>query len=161
MRHTCIKIPTLQTFGLCFLHLLVLLRLGEVLPESGSWFCDSFALKPAYYSARLADTFSSLSSYGSYESIPFQLQNNNSNICGLYSMFFAEKFCSKPTGEIKLKDFVQSNFVANDTVENDERILSYYQNKLRVPKRKLNCVGANFCNSLENFLKTPRDNSLE
>ena len=136
-------------------------RADVILPESGSWYCDSFALKPAYYSARLAETLVDLSTYGSYQSIPFQLQNNKSNICALYSMFFAEKFCSKPTGEINLNDFVNKNFVPSNTVENDERVLSYYQHKLRVPKRKLDCVGANFCTSLDNFLKNPRDISLE
>ena len=136
-------------------------RAEEILPETGSWYCDSFALKPAYYSSRLAETFVNLSAYGSYQSIPFQLQNNSSNICGLYSLFFAEKFCSKPAGEINLDNFVKKNFLPSDTVENDERVLSYYQSKLRVPKRKLNCVGANFCTSLDNFLKLPRDPTLE
>jgi hypothetical protein len=128
---------------------------------SGSWFCDSFGLKPAHYSGRLDATFKNLSTYGSYQSVPFQLQNNNSNICGLYSMFFATKFCSKPSEEIVLHDFVYSNFTPGDTFENDNKVLSFYQSKLRVPKRKLNCVGANFCTSLDMFLKTPRDISLE
>ena len=133
----------------------------EILPDSGSWYCDSYALKPAYYSARLSETFVNLSTYGFYQSVPFQLQNDKSNICGLYSMMFAEKFCSKPTGETRLTDFVDSNFLPHNTVENDNRVLSFYQSKLRVPKQKLDCVGANYCTSLDKFLKTPRATSLE
>ena len=135
---------------------------GEILPSSGSWYCDSFALKPAYYSSRLDETFKNMSTYGDYQSIPFQLQNNVSNICAIYSLFFAEKFCSKPTSElVSLASFVNKNFLPANTVENDNRVLRYYENKLRVPKRKLNCVGANICTSLDKFLDTPRDTSVE
>ena len=133
----------------------------QLFSNSGTWFCDSFALKPAHYAAQLGDTFDNLSTYGGYQSVPFQLQNNSSNICALYCLFFAEKFCSKPTSELSLSDFVHANFLPHDTVENDNRILSYYERKLRVPKRKLNCVGANFCTTLDNFLNTPRHTSLE
>ena len=133
----------------------------KILPESGSWYCDSYALKPAYYSSRLSAALVNLSTYGSYQSVPFQLQNNNSNVCALYSMLFAEKFCSKPTAATTLSDFIAANFLPDNTVENDTRVLSFYQNKLRVPKRKLDCVGANFCTSLDKFMNTPRATSIE
>jgi hypothetical protein len=140
----------------------IILRKGEnISPDSGTWYCDSYSLKPGHYSARLESTFANLSTYGSYQSVPFQLQSNNSNVCGLYSMLFAEKFCSKPTGETDLSDFVLRNFLKHNYVENDSRAISFYERKLGVPKRKLNCVGANFCTSLDKFLTTPRDTSLE
>ena len=134
---------------------------GDILPDSGSWYCDSFGLKPGHYSARLAETFVNLSTYGDYQSVPFQIQDKSSNICSLYSMFFAEKFCSRPAGKVSLIDFVNKHFKSADTVENDNLVLSYYQTKLRVPKRKLNCIGGNQCASLDKFLKVPRDLSLE
>lgn len=149
------------TLGHFFLFGCKTVRGKEISPDSGSWYCDSYALHPSHYSARLVDTFVNLSTYGSYQTVPFQLQNSGSNICALYSLFFAEKFCSKPTAEINLSTFVKRNFIPTNTVENDDRVLSYYQRKLRVPKRKLNCVGANFCTSLEKFLETARDTSLE
>ena len=136
---------------------------GNISASSGTWYCDSYALKPAYYSSRLEGAFQNLSTYGAYQSIPFQLQHDSSNVCALYSMFFADKFCSTPMSEqLRLSDFVLRNFIpANNTVENDSRVLSYFETKLRVPKRKLNCNGANFCTSLNKFLKTPRDSSVE
>jgi hypothetical protein len=141
---------------------IVLAKPGEtIVPSSGTWYCDSFALKPAYYSSRLEEAFVNLSTYGSFQSVPFQLQNAESNICALYSMFFADKFCSKPTSQLNLDNFVRQNFDPANTVENDNRVLSYYQHKLRVPKRKLSCFGANFCTSLNKFLDTPRDLTVE
>jgi hypothetical protein len=139
----------------------ITLRQDEKLEEqSGSWFADSYGLNPAYYSARLKNTLESLSTYGKFQEVSFQLQHSKSNVCAMYSIIFAEKFCSLPTEETSLSEFVNINFYVQDQRENDEKVIMLFSRQNHIPFRSLKCVSGS-CSNLNSFLSTPRDSSLE
>ena len=120
--HEAIVISNTQPIGLPGKHWVAF----YVKPNKSVEFFDSFGLLPSYYSEHFVQFIKINSSNNFYVRNTKQIQNDGSNLCGLYCMLYYYTKTQNYTFEMFLQWFKQDTFL------NDRKCLQMVEEKFHV-----------------------------
>jgi hypothetical protein len=128
------------------------------------FYFDSFDLDMRSYSRRLPAKLKEISNEDEIVTMPFAVQADSTETCGLYVLFVCLSFCNNDGGassSFMAKGMVEKNwgFSSESKLRNDKRVVDYFHR--RYGKRRI-CPKANVCVSLQGLMKrTVGDESVE
>ena len=109
-----------------------------------AFFVDSFARPPEVYDSELKDTLETLAPHGTFEVLPYPVQNEKSKACGLWVLYFLIKFGKNPASfsfvtALKAEEFNRRGGQANedDYNSNELKLYRYFVSRYNVPISKL------------------------